>query len=41
MGEFRNGLQSFESFLLDWFEPRTFADFEAIDELLKQGPPDG
>lgn len=39
--EFRNRLQSFESFLLDWFEPRTFADFEAIDELLKQGPPDG
>jgi hypothetical protein len=39
--EFRRRLESFESFLLDWFEPRTFADFEVIDELLEEGPPDG
>lgn len=38
--EFRKRVQSFESFLLDWFEPRTFADFAAIDELLQKGSPD-
>lgn len=39
--EFRSQLESFEAFLLDWFEPRTFADFEAIDDLLQRGPPNG
>lgn len=38
---FRGLLEEFESFLLDWLRPRTFADFDAIDALLRKGPPDG
>jgi hypothetical protein len=32
-------LLRFERFLLDWFRPQTFADFDAIDTLLDEGPP--
>jgi hypothetical protein len=32
-------LRRFEHFLLDWFRPQTFADFDAIDTLLNEGPP--
>jgi len=40
--EFRTQhIDSFETFLLDWFRPRTFADFDAIDKLLEDGPPSG
>lgn len=38
---FRGKLEEFEGFLLDWLRPRTFADFDAIDEVLEIGPPDG
>jgi hypothetical protein len=39
--EFRSRFEGFESFLLDWFGPRTFADLDAIDELIRKGPPNG
>lgn len=39
--EFRSRFEGFETFLLDWLRPRTFADLDAIDELLLKGPPDG
>ena len=32
-------VESFETFLLAWFAPRTFDDFSEIDELLEEGPP--
>lgn len=37
--EFRSSVESFETFLLAWFAPRTFEDFSEIDELLEEGPP--
>lgn len=36
---FRSSVESFETFLLAWFAPRTFEDFSEIDELLEEGPP--
>lgn len=36
---FKAGVESFETFLLAWFAPRTFEDFSEIDELLEEGPP--
>jgi hypothetical protein len=38
--DFRADLDSFESFLMRWLRPRTFADFDALDELLEKGPLD-
>lgn len=32
-------VERFETFLLAWFQPRTFEDFSEIDELLEEGPP--
>lgn len=32
-------VERFETFLLAWFQPRTFEDFTEIDELLEEGPP--
>jgi hypothetical protein len=37
--EFKASVESFETFLLAWFAPRTFEDFSEIDELLAEGPP--
>ena len=37
--ELEAALRRFERFLLDWFRPQTFADFDAIDTLLEEGPP--
>ena len=37
--ELEETLRRFERFLLDWFRPQTFADFDAIDTLLEGGPP--
>ncbi len=37
--EFSSLLERFESFLLTWFQPRTFDDYSEIDELLEEGPP--
>jgi hypothetical protein len=39
--EFQTRFERFETFLLDWLRPRTFADLDEIDELLLKGPPDG
>lgn len=39
VAELEATLRQFERFLLDWFRPQTFADFDAIDTLLKEGPP--
>ncbi len=36
---FSSLVERFETFLLAWFQPRTFEDFSEIDELLKEGPP--
>jgi hypothetical protein len=38
-GAFEARVEGFERFLLDWLRPRTFADFDAIDTLLGDGPP--
>lgn len=32
-------VERFETFLLAWFQPRTFEDFTEIDELREEGPP--
>lgn len=37
--EFRLRVEVFEGFLLDWLRPQTFADLDAIDQLLRAGPP--
>jgi hypothetical protein len=37
--EFSSLLERFETFLLAWFQPRTFDDYVEIDELLEEGPP--
>lgn len=37
--EFSSLVERFETFLLAWFQPRTFDDFSEIDELLEEGPP--
>lgn len=39
--DFRGQLEEFEGFLIDWLRPRTFADFDTIDEVLHKGPPNG
>ena len=36
---FSSLVERFETFLLAWFQPRTFEDFSEIDELLEEGPP--
>jgi hypothetical protein len=36
---FQSRVEGFETFLLDLFRPRTFAEFDAIDNLLADGPP--
>lgn len=36
---FSSLVERFETFLLAWFQPRTFEDFSEIDELLGEGPP--
>lgn len=36
---FASLVERFETFLLAWFQPRTFEDFSEIDELLEEGPP--
>ncbi|HEX5527654.1 MAG TPA: hypothetical protein VFX44_10740 [Solirubrobacterales bacterium] len=36
---FSSLVEGFETFLLAWFQPRTFEDFSEIDELLEEGPP--
>lgn len=36
---FSSLVERFETFLLAWFQPRTFDDFSEIDELLGEGPP--
>lgn len=36
---FSSLVERFETFLLSWFQPRTFEDFSEIDELLGEGPP--
>jgi hypothetical protein len=41
VAEFQSRFDGFETFLLDWLRPRTFADLDEIDELLLKGPPDG
>jgi hypothetical protein len=33
-------VRAFERFLLDWLRPETFRDFNEIDQLLAEGPPD-
>jgi hypothetical protein len=39
--EFRSRVDAFEGFLLDVFRPRTFADFDDLDDVIERGPPDG
>lgn len=39
--DFSRQLDELERFLLDRFQPRTFADFDAIDALLKEAARDG
>lgn len=39
--DFSRRLDELERFLLDRFQPRTFADFDAIDALLKEAARDG
>lgn len=41
VAEFQLQLERFESFLVDWLSPRTFADFDELDEFLAEGPPGG
>jgi hypothetical protein len=31
--------ERFETFLLAWFQPRTFDDYSELDEVLEEGPP--
>jgi hypothetical protein len=39
--EFRARVDAFEGFLLDVLRPRTFADFDDLDDVIEHGPPDG
>lgn len=39
--EFNQWLDALEIFLLDRLRPRTFADIESIDEIIKEGESDG
>lgn len=36
---FSSLVETFETFILAWFQPRTFDDFGELDELLEEGPP--
>jgi len=38
--EFRHQVDAFEDFLFDWLRPPTFAHLDAIDAVLRRGPPD-
>jgi hypothetical protein len=38
--EFRRAFEAFETFLVDWLRPPTSADLDAIDDVLRKGPPD-
>jgi hypothetical protein len=38
--EFRQWLQALEKQILDWFYPRTFEDFEVIDDIITEGERD-
>jgi hypothetical protein len=39
--DFRMRVAAFEDFLIDVLRPRTFADFDDLDDVIASGPPDG